>query len=237
MITREDVLGVAKDLNINPTEKQILFVIRYYDIQAEEDPTGYWVLWVEALLYDYDADFDEEDTDKEIEYVFEYLKKEYINSDVVSGEFIHSEVIPTKLNDKELNEYHVIKGIQAFLDWDDSEETFRVEYVKSENGWAVEYPTTKYDKVTYDGVDYPVRTFKVEVIGHGYETSYVVAPESLLDAINKKEGDAYLDGNTEGSSVDSEIYHYVEDEVFNLSAKNICDKHLDIPMRLIEEII
>tara|TARA_R110000851_G_scaffold28466_2_gene79310 strand:+ start:685 stop:1158 length:474 start_codon:yes stop_codon:yes gene_type:complete len=50
-ITREDVLKVAKDLNVKSlTEKQIIYCIVEFDNKAEEDPTGYWELWVEQLI-------------------------------------------------------------------------------------------------------------------------------------------------------------------------------------------
>lgn len=234
MITRAEVIEVAKDLNINPTEEQILYAIRFYEAQAEDDPTGYWELWVEALLYDFDPNYSPSDDDVEIELVFAELKKQYIDSDVTSGEFIHTALIPEKINFKELNEYHVIRGIQTFLDWDESEERFSVIYDREQKAWVVNY---ELDTVTFDGVEYPVRTFDVNVIDGDYEARYMVAPERLIEAIQKKEGDAYLDGETEGWEVDSEIYHYVEDTYFYESAKLICEKYLDIPMKLIEEII
>jgi hypothetical protein len=56
MITREDVINVAKDLHMSPTEEQIQYVIDNFDAEAEQDPTGYWVLWIENLLCQQDVE-------------------------------------------------------------------------------------------------------------------------------------------------------------------------------------
>jgi len=54
MINKEDVLEIAKDLNMSPTEEQIQYCIDNIDGMAEDDPTGDWVLWTEQLLRDQD---------------------------------------------------------------------------------------------------------------------------------------------------------------------------------------
>jgi len=51
MTTREDVLRVARDLHFYPTEEEIQEVIENFDIEAEQDPSGNWQLWIENLLY------------------------------------------------------------------------------------------------------------------------------------------------------------------------------------------
>jgi hypothetical protein len=226
MITRTDVLDVAKDLKIETTEAQILFVIRYYECQADADPTGFWKVWVEDLLEEFDSnDVEEKYYGKEIDNVFKYLVTGYEDSEVTSGEFIHSLVIPQKINGEELNEFHVIKGIQAFLEWDGSDETFKVTYDRVKGWISTEY-FSPYDSITYDGKDYPVRVFEVVSLDGQIEGTYMIAQECLLDA---------MDDN--GEDVDEEIYHYVEDEALFLSAEEICLKHLDMPFKLIEEII
>jgi hypothetical protein len=53
---REDVLSVAKDLNMSPTEEQIQYVIDNFDAEADQDPTGSWELWIENLLYQQDVE-------------------------------------------------------------------------------------------------------------------------------------------------------------------------------------
>jgi hypothetical protein len=55
MIQKEDVLSVAKDLHMSPTEEQIQYCIDNIDGMAEDDPTGDWVLWTEQLLRDQDV--------------------------------------------------------------------------------------------------------------------------------------------------------------------------------------
>ena len=64
------------------------------------------------------------------ERIFNLLKKEYFYSDVVSGEMIYS----TELS-LDFHEAEVRKGIQAFLDWDESSETFELE--RGETHWIV----------------------------------------------------------------------------------------------------
>jgi hypothetical protein len=47
----EDVVKVAMDLGLNPSIAEINEVLKYYDSEAEEDPTATWDLIVENLLY------------------------------------------------------------------------------------------------------------------------------------------------------------------------------------------
>lgn len=62
--------------------------------------------------------------------VYYALMKEYVTSEVTSGEMIYSTKIPLRFNENEVRE-----GIQKFLDWDDSAETFELE--KGTNYWVV----------------------------------------------------------------------------------------------------
>jgi hypothetical protein len=62
--------------------------------------------------------------------VFELLKTEYLKSDVVSGEFIHSAVIPLGFSMDDVR-----GGIELFLDWDESDESFDLE--KGELNWII----------------------------------------------------------------------------------------------------
>ena len=50
-ISREDVRIVAKSLNFFPTESEINEVIKRFDEEAYNDPTGDLLLWIENLLY------------------------------------------------------------------------------------------------------------------------------------------------------------------------------------------
>jgi hypothetical protein len=54
--------------------------------------------------------------------VFEVLKKQYATSEVVSGEFIHSVILTLGFSKEDIR-----RGVQLFLDWDESEATFDVE--------------------------------------------------------------------------------------------------------------
>jgi hypothetical protein len=52
-ISVEDIQEVITDIFPNETftEKEIAKVQELYSDEAESDPTGYWRLWVENLLY------------------------------------------------------------------------------------------------------------------------------------------------------------------------------------------
>lgn len=50
MIEREDVLSVAKSINVTLTEEQINQVLEYYPSECEADPTGEWYLIVEHII-------------------------------------------------------------------------------------------------------------------------------------------------------------------------------------------
>lgn len=92
------------------------------------------------------------------------------------------------------------------------------------------------DLVSYNRILYPIRTLVMEHESLDGNVSRNIAPESLIDAIQAKEGDDYLDEGNEGHSIDSMIYHYVEDKYFYLSGEEICKKHLDMPFTFVEEV-
>jgi hypothetical protein len=53
MVTKEEIEDLAKELNfIEPTQRQIDFILKNYYDQAETDPSGEPELWTEQLLYD-----------------------------------------------------------------------------------------------------------------------------------------------------------------------------------------
>ncbi len=54
---RNDVLKIAKDLNfVEPTNAQVNKVLSEVDAQADSDPTGWWGVWIEDLLYNLDLE-------------------------------------------------------------------------------------------------------------------------------------------------------------------------------------
>lgn len=63
--------------------------------------------------------------------IFNILKKEYVDSEVVSGEMIYSTELSLEFSEAEVRE-----GIQAFLDWDESPATFQLK--RGETHWIVE---------------------------------------------------------------------------------------------------
>jgi hypothetical protein len=88
------------------------------------------------------------------------------------------------------------------------------------------------NKIEFKGKEYPTRTFLVTSPEFDGEMEYTIATESLDEAL----GDAKEEWDTEEHDIDCTIYFYVEDEVIELSAEEICENHLDIEMTLIEEI-
>tara|TARA_R110000823_G_C15491854_1_gene452032 strand:- start:268 stop:486 length:219 start_codon:yes stop_codon:yes gene_type:complete len=55
-ITIDEIKEVAKECKFEePTQEQIKYIIENYNDKADEDPNGYWRLWVEQLLYDADV--------------------------------------------------------------------------------------------------------------------------------------------------------------------------------------
>jgi hypothetical protein len=94
------------------------------------------------------------------------------------------------------------------------------------------------DLIRYNSKDYKVRTFEVEVLSEGYEAHYTIASESLIDDMRlttKNESEDFNPHSVE-YAIDGEIYHYIEDKLLDLSAIEICEKHLDMPMRFIREV-
>ena len=159
--------------------------------------------------------------------VQDYLKKQYVSSEVVSGEFIFEVTIPEDLiPGAKLTRADVIEGIQEFLDWDDSPVAFAVSL--NNGNWKAIH----INNITYRDKEYPVRIFNVEVTGHGYEASYMVAQEKLYEAIEID----LEDERDEATRIDDTIYHYVEDDVFWLPGPEICEKYLDIPMKFLGEV-
>ena len=83
------------------------------------------------------------------------------------------------------------------------------------------------DKITYKGEEYPVRTLVVEY--DNKQMGITLGVESLAKAMD-------YDFDRPGNQVvDNEIYFYVEDEILELPAEEICKNHLDIPMSFISE--
>jgi hypothetical protein len=87
--------------------------------------------------------------------------------------------------------------------------------------------------IQFKGVDYPTRTFTVISDEFDGSNTYTIATESLFNALDDK----YEMDGTEEKNIDEQIYFYVEDEVINLTAHEICSNHLDITMTCVEEIL
>lgn len=157
-----------------------------------------------------------------------YLIKQYFYSDVTSGEFIHTEAIPDTIVGDTMSKQDVIKGIQLFLDWDESDEKFDV--IKFGNRWyTTKHFTTYEDYFVFKGIHYPTKILNVTIDEHddGWVHSYLVAPESLNDALQNS-----IDKDND---IDSEVYHYIEDQYWDLPKDILAKEYLDTPMTLIPD--
>lgn len=85
------------------------------------------------------------------------------------------------------------------------------------------------NKIKFKGKEYPTRTFVTSF--EGRQATYTIATESLAEALGV--GDD-LTGRAE--DIDQSIYFYVEDEVIELGADEICNDHLDVSMEFVKEI-
>jgi len=52
--THEEVHDVAVSLHYELTDAQIEYVIQGFEAEAEEDPSGNRMLWIEKLIYEFD---------------------------------------------------------------------------------------------------------------------------------------------------------------------------------------
>lgn len=163
-----------------------------------------------------------------------YLMMIYITSDVTSGEFIHTIKIPERYGEILFTKEDIIIGIQEFLDWDESPETFDV--IKFGNNWySTTHHSTYEDYFECNGVHYPTKILNVTIDedNDDWIHSYMVAPESLynlIEAYTKDTGDVRFE-----ESIDNNIYHYIQDEYWDLPNEVLAKEHLDLPMTLIPD--
>ena len=87
--------------------------------------------------------------------------------------------------------------------------------------------------ITYKGKDYPVRVLKVEL--EGEEQIIDIANGDFVEAMKKENGEEFWEGEEEGMH-DSDIYYYIDTDLFDLSAEEICKDYLDTPMKFIKEL-
>lgn len=94
------------------------------------------------------------------------------------------------------------------------------------------------DRILYNGVEYPVRMFVVthDNDNDDREYTYCIASEDLISAM-RNEDDIDFEEDSIEERIDDSIYYYVEPKYFLLDAEEICKKHLDMPMTLVEEIL
>lgn len=85
--------------------------------------------------------------------------------------------------------------------------------------------------MNFNNKHFKTRTLKVEV-GDNTRT-YTIADESLLQEINSV---TTSEAQLKGTNIDEQIYFYVDKGQLELPAKEICEKHLDVPMKFVEEI-
>lgn len=94
------------------------------------------------------------------------------------------------------------------------------------------------DIITYKGKEYPVVHVNVTIDEHddGWIHTYPIAPESLLDTMIENSVDYDEEGfDGEEADIDNQIYHYVEDQYWDLPLEVICKEHLDLPMTIVPD--
>lgn len=233
MIHLEDVQKNALKRHQPITPEKYAFVIAHYNIMADEDPTGNLPVWIEQLLDRCDDDDQHKEfVEWQIDQVFEALKSEYANSEVVGGQFLDGHKVPKEWDGFLISDYVLSKAVESFREWDGTEWFFAIK----DNGDSWEL--FNIDSVEFKEKTYPVRVLHVKSISEGFEGAYAIAPDSLIDEIEKyrDEDDQYEDDDrNECESVDDLIYHYVPDWLFYRDAKDIALYDLDMPFELIDE--
>ncbi len=86
------------------------------------------------------------------------------------------------------------------------------------------------EAITYNGIDYPTRTFDV-ITDDGADMTITIANQDLLEAI---EDGMEVEGSEE-EAIDTQIYFYVDNDLFDLDPVEICDEHLDESMEFVTE--
>jgi hypothetical protein len=85
--------------------------------------------------------------------------------------------------------------------------------------------------ITYKGKHYPTRMFTVGSDELGGLSTILISVQSLQDALGENKE---VHGTLE-EEIDSSIYFFVEDDKFNLTPEEICENHLDVPMKFLIE--
>lgn len=81
--------------------------------------------------------------------------------------------------------------------------------------------------ITYKNKEYPTRTLTV-IIPNTWKQEILVATQSLADAMGDMD-----DWTDEETLIDETIYFYAEDNVIELSGKEICDSYLDEKLKFV----
>ena len=234
MLHVEDVLKNACKQHFPLTPEKYAYVIANYNRMAEDDPTGNLPVWIEQLLDECDDQDNLDFVEQQIDQVFEGLKLEYAANDNVGGEFLDSHKVSQELDGFLISDYVLSQAIQKFKEWDGTEWFFAIK--ENGNDWEI----FNIDSIEFKGKQYPVRTLEVENQEQEINGTYMIAPDSLLDEIEKyrDDNDQYEDDDRdECENVDNLIYHYVPDWLFYRDAKYIALSDLDMKFNLIQEII
>ena len=85
----------------------------------------------------------------------------------------------------------------------------------------------------YKKNNYPSRTFVIKRKGWKHTETITISVASLESEMIKNRPS--LGSGTE-QKIDEQIYFYVDDDKITLSAEEICNSHVDEPVKFIEEI-
>lgn len=86
------------------------------------------------------------------------------------------------------------------------------------------------ETIVYKGKEYPTRTFDVET-EDGAEMTITIATEELSEAIEHSID--IVDSIEE--TIDNQIYFYIQSDLIDLEAEEICQHQLDEEMTFINE--
>jgi hypothetical protein len=122
MIDRDQIVQVALELKMpHPSDEKIKYVLDYIESESVEDPSGNVVLWIERLLYEYAALFEEK------LYTFKYYK---------DGELKHTDV--NQKSDICVFKY-MHKAQSQSIDWATKHGGWKIECINQTTNQLIKY--------------------------------------------------------------------------------------------------
>lgn len=89
------------------------------------------------------------------------------------------------------------------------------------------------DMIEFNGTEYPSRTFLVRI--DGVKQDITIASSELSDELAMVMQGTDKDMAEEAENIDDGIYFYLDAYLLELEASEICEKHLDVLVKLIKK--